>query len=123
MVPFNPQNCPEAYMEILKWGLIAIRDSAYNGKARLCEIEAEHLHNIPTLIWETNEKRHLCYLQQERSYYFGHLAELKDKDCLTIYTQSPVRFYQEPWQVLFDAHLPVQYKLEEKAAGDDTSIS
>jgi hypothetical protein len=32
-------------------------------------VEAEHLHNVPSLIGEPNEHRHDCYFNVERPYY------------------------------------------------------
>jgi hypothetical protein len=50
----------QAYLEILRWAHPAIRDAAYTGKAKRCEIEADHIHNLPSLFNDPNEKRHHC---------------------------------------------------------------
>jgi hypothetical protein len=59
----------QAYLEILGFGLHRIRENAALGHIEYCTIESEHLHNIPSLIGETNEQRHQYYIQQERDYY------------------------------------------------------
>src|SRR5688572_20545003 len=65
-----------AYLELLAWGLLAIRDDAYGGRIALCRIESDHLHNIPSLLEEPNEQRHLYYIVQERGLYLERLKEL-----------------------------------------------
>jgi hypothetical protein len=57
------------YAQILRHGLLRIRDSAALGYVKYCEVESEHLHNIPSLIGETNKKRHEYYFDKERAYY------------------------------------------------------
>lgn len=96
MKPFVFQARQQAYAEILRWGLLAIREAAYAGKTKLCEIEADHIHNLPDLLNEANEARHHCYIGQERSYYVDRLKELGDEE----YLAERTRFYGEPWKVL-----------------------
>jgi hypothetical protein len=57
------------YLQILHHGLLRLRDAAVLGHTKYCAVEAEHLHNIPSLIGETNEHRHAYYFGQERVYY------------------------------------------------------
>lgn len=57
------------YVQILHHGLLRIRDSAALGHLQYCAVESEHLHNIPSLIGETNEERHSYYFCQERAHY------------------------------------------------------
>src|SRR5262245_19997710 len=57
------------YAQILHHGLLRIRDAAGLGHLQYCAVESEHLHNIPSLIGETNEARHTYYFCQERTYY------------------------------------------------------
>src|SRR5687767_15939600 len=59
------------YVQILHHGLLRIRDSAALGHLQYCAIESEHLHNIPSLIGETNEHRHVDYFCRERARYLG----------------------------------------------------
>ena len=63
----------EIYIQILHHGLLRLRDAAASGHIHHCSVEAEHLHNIPSLIGETNEQRHLYYLGQERCYYLERI--------------------------------------------------
>ena len=57
------------YIQILQHGLICVRNAAALGQLQYCALESEHLHNIPSLIGETNEDRHLYYFCQERACY------------------------------------------------------
>jgi len=61
------------YVQILHHGLLRIRYSAALGHLDHCTIESEHLHNVPSLIGETNEERHLYYFCQERTYYLDRI--------------------------------------------------
>ena len=85
-----------AYATILKWAILSIRDLARQGSAELCEIEADHIHNIPTLFGEENEARHRYYIDCEVGLYLERLQErgyadyLADRKC----------FYDKPWRVL-----------------------
>jgi hypothetical protein len=62
----------------------------------LCRIEADHLHNIPTLLGETNEHRHVFYIMQERELYLERLRKLG----ATEYLEQTAIWYSEPWWVL-----------------------
>ena len=64
----------EVYRDILHFGLLHIRNAGYSGDARSCEIEADHLHDLPSLIGEENELRHQYYYDQERTLYLERMA-------------------------------------------------
>jgi hypothetical protein len=55
-----------AYLDILRHGLVLLRNFACGGRLEFCPVEAEHLHEIPTLIGEANEHRHAYYLRGRR---------------------------------------------------------
>lgn len=63
----------ELYLEILKLGLLGIRGAAYHGDHRHCEVEADHLHNIPNYIAAGDAANHLYYLAKEVPFYFTQL--------------------------------------------------
>ncbi|MDB5385195.1 MAG: pknB 11, partial [Planctomycetaceae bacterium] len=52
----NPRE--QAYSDLLHYGLVLLRNHADGDRIALCRIEADHLHNIPTLLREPNERRH-----------------------------------------------------------------
>ena len=84
----------QIYAQILHFGLVRLRDSARLGYAEYCAVEADHLHNLPSLMGETNEHRHQCYFDEERSYY------LKRVDRSIPGIDFTLRRYEELWQLL-----------------------
>jgi hypothetical protein len=77
------------YLQILRFGLGRLRDSAELGLIEYCAIESEHLHNIPSLVEETNELRHRFYFDQERTYYLERVDQSTPglDSTMNIYTQ------------------------------------
>ena len=61
-----------------------------------CFIESEHLHEIPTLIGESNELRHLYYLRGTRALYLEQLRELAATD----YLEQVSIWFARPWRIL-----------------------
>jgi hypothetical protein len=84
------------YLQLLGHGLIRLRDAASAGNADYCTVEADHLHNLPSLIGEPNQQRHDYYLDQERSLYLNRV----DRSVLGI--SFNLDRYSELWQRLFE---------------------
>lgn len=59
----------QIYLTILKIGLVSLREAGASGDSKRCEYEAEHLHNIPSLIGEGSRDRHLYYFNHERNRF------------------------------------------------------
>jgi hypothetical protein len=57
------------YLQILQYGLIGLRAAAKAGESDYCAVEADHLHNLPSLVGEPNELRHEYYYEKERTLY------------------------------------------------------
>lgn len=89
----------QAYLDLLHRGLVRLRNCAHAGSVELSHIEADHLHNIPTLLYEDNEHRHVYYIQGERGLYLQRLRELGATESLE---QASI-WYAEPWLVLAEA--------------------
>jgi hypothetical protein len=89
----------QAYLDLLERGLVLLRNFAHAGNVELCRIEADHLHNIPTLLHEGNERRHEYYIRRERGLYLQRLRELGAAE----YLERAATFYSEPWRVLAEA--------------------
>ncbi len=85
-----------AYLELLEWDLLMIRDQAHSGRADICAIESDHIHNIPSLIGDSNEHRHLFYVEKERGLYLQRLKTLGDAE----YVERRVCQCSVPWRVL-----------------------
>jgi hypothetical protein len=107
-----------AYLDILHYGLVLLRNFACGGRLGFCPIEAEHLHEIPTLIGEANEHRHVYYLRGTRGLYLEQLRELGD----AVYLEQVSVWYASPWQVLAEAagmRLPAWDQEAEPAVAPD----
>lgn len=65
-----------AYRDLLTFGLLRIRDLCDQGNSAEARIEAEHIHNVPSLIGEGNKHRHAYYLEKERFLYMQSLKDL-----------------------------------------------
>jgi hypothetical protein len=89
----------QAYLDILHRGLVLLRGLAGAGDTALCRIEADHLHNIPTLLHEDNERRHVYYIRHERGLY---LLRLRERGAAQ-YLEQVAIWYSEPWRVLASA--------------------
>jgi hypothetical protein len=65
--------CPPAIVgiltEILTVGLLRIRAHAWNGNADRCAIEADHLHNVPSLLANFKPELLDYYWRIERSTF------------------------------------------------------
>lgn len=85
-----------AYLALLHHGLVLMRNFASPGPTELSRIEAEHLHELPTLVGDTNEARHRYYLEATRDLY---LAELR-KENATEYLEQVEILFLGPWQTL-----------------------
>jgi hypothetical protein len=89
----------QAYLDILYHGLVLLRNFACGGRLEFCPVEALHLHEIPTLIGEANEHRHVYYLRGTRGLYLQQLRELGD----AVYLEQVSILYSRPWRLLADA--------------------
>jgi hypothetical protein len=89
----------QAYLDLLDRGLVLLRNLAGAGDTALCRIEADHLHNIPSLLHEGNERRHAFYIRQERELYLRRLRERGAAE----YLERAATWYSGPWRVLASA--------------------
>lgn len=90
----------EIYLAILNLGLDRIRGAAFEGDSRHCEIESNHLHNIPSYIAEGDAGHHLYYLASEVPFY------LDDVGLLSLPNLSLLDWYIPLWQEL-EALIPI----------------
>src|SRR4051794_849204 len=94
---FQPRD--RAYLELLQHGLVLLRNYAQAGRVDLCRVEAEHLHELPTLVGEVSELRHEYYLRGTRGLYLQQLRELGATDSL----EQVSIWYTSAWQILAQA--------------------
>ncbi|HEY1186556.1 MAG TPA: hypothetical protein VGE74_02815 [Gemmata sp.] len=86
----------QAYLALLHHGLVRVRNLAASGQLDLCRIEADYLHNIPSLLHEDNERRHVYFIRGERGLYLQRLRELGATECLE---QAGI-WYSQAWLML-----------------------
>lgn len=111
-----------AYLDLLHQGLVFLRNATRGGRTKFAAIESEHLHEVPTLIGQDGESRHLYYLRGTRSLYLDQLRELGDAE----YLKQVSIWYSRPWRLLAEAagwHLPAwDQDAEPSAAPDPASM-
>ncbi|MBV8128821.1 MAG: hypothetical protein JO114_14330 [Planctomycetaceae bacterium] len=59
---------------ILQTGLMRIRTLAWQGRAELCAIESDHIHNIPNLIMNYSPEKLFYYWDIERPEYIRQVS-------------------------------------------------
>ena len=57
------------YCQLLSVGFIVLRQASEAGDLGWVSSELEFLHNVPSLIGETNRKRHEYFWTQERTHH------------------------------------------------------
>ena len=82
------------YVQILHFAVTQIRDTGRAGLTSYCAIEMDHIHNLPSLIGEPNDRRHLYYFNIERTEY------LERVDRTLPHVQFLLRRYAELWNGL-----------------------
>jgi hypothetical protein len=70
-----PPEISEILSEILKMGLLRIRSSGWSGRADLCALEADHIHNLPDLLADFSADRLAYYWNCERAAYIAQIPE------------------------------------------------
>jgi hypothetical protein len=59
----------QLYIAVMYRGLISLRNASSVGDLELCTAESEYLHEIPSLIGETNIYRHIYQATKARSAF------------------------------------------------------
>lgn len=79
------------YVELLKVGFLILRQAADAKDLSWINAEVELLHNIPSLIGETNIERHRYFWFQERTHYIEWMDTNGSSEA-----QSRMRTFYEP---------------------------
>jgi hypothetical protein len=61
-----PPTTAEVLLRILQTGLLRIRNRSWENEANACGYEADHLHNLPSLLSDYSPERLIYYWQVER---------------------------------------------------------
>ena len=84
----------EIYLTILNLGLHRIRGAASQGDFRHCELESDHLHNIPRYLAEPETAQHGYYYLCERALYLKRVDRAREEN------QSQLATYEKLWAEL-----------------------
>jgi hypothetical protein len=63
------------YVSLLRDGLISVRNAARSGDYEWCKAESEYLHEIPSLIGDSNLTRHIYQATGARKLYLKWVAD------------------------------------------------
>lgn len=86
----------DQYKMLLHVGFIVLREALHSGSADWAKAELEMLHNVPSLIGETNSHRHRYYWEKERIAYVEWMKKFGSE-----YAQSRMATFYEPiWESL-----------------------
>jgi len=79
---------------LLKVGFIVLREAIQSGSTEWAKAEIEMLHNVPSLIGESNILRHRYYWEKERTAYVEWIKTFGSD-----YARSRMAvFYQPIWE-------------------------
>src|SRR5438067_2078010 len=70
-----PLEISEIVLKILETGLLRLRSLGWSGQADRCAIEADHIHNLPSLLSDFSPERLVYYWDSERPAYIAQLPE------------------------------------------------
>jgi hypothetical protein len=65
----------KCYCDLLRAGFIVLRQASDASDPEWVSVEIEMLHNLPSLIGETNIARHMYYWEQERTAYIEWVSQ------------------------------------------------
>jgi hypothetical protein len=80
----GPPEVAEIVLEILRIGLLRIRAAGWRGDAHRCAVEADHLHNLPSLLTHFSPEVLRFYWDTERPLFLNE----SDGDALTQFAES-----------------------------------
>jgi hypothetical protein len=103
------------YLKILHHGLRAIRDATFASDLDWVRAESEHLHNLPSLIGESNIHRHLYYASKEKGAYLRWVYSGSRRDVID-FVES---FYARNWEELDKA---LQSQSQKNTLGNEAPI-
>ena len=107
----------DIYLDILYSGLLNCRSAGWRGDAAAAAAEADHLHNIPSLLRDDNEARHDYYLDLETDCYVDTLARRSD----AVEAEACRRRFERYWQELRDLRSARRATQAARDGGGDNS--
>jgi hypothetical protein len=96
-------NINQAYISLLHFGLLILRNANDSGDQEWVNAEIELLHNIPSLINENNRERHRYFWEGERQLYLDWIARSCNKEAQTKMSTYYVPLWKELGRAFADA--------------------
>jgi hypothetical protein len=81
-------------LDILRVGLLRIRAFGNSGLSDACSIEADHLHNLPMLVWSLRWDELLFYYNVERPAFLNR-TEANTDDFRTLWSELEIQLQAE----------------------------
>src|SRR2546423_10264123 len=82
------------YAHLLAVGILVMRQAADSANKEWLDAEFELLHNVPSLIGESNAERHKYFWSQERTHYIQWASGPGREDAKS----RMLTYYQPIWQ-------------------------
>lgn len=90
----NSDRIDQLYLKLLSFALNRVRDAAWDDDFERCGVEADFIHNIPSLIGEENRKRHIYHAVEERNRFLQWAQSVRRDDV----SRDIVLFYNPIWE-------------------------
>ena len=97
------------YIRILELGFLTVRHALCSNDTKWSLAEIQFLHNIPSLIAETNPQRHKHFWQIERILYLEQLPAVGNGEA-----EARMKKYYQP---IFDEMQPIMDEIVAGASG------
>jgi len=91
----DEQEIRSAITNILHTGLVSIRCQGARGWSQYCKIEADHLHNLPQILFNFSEPLVDYYYRIERPIY---MRECRENQAEMEYSFPAGKMYAEEWK-------------------------
>ncbi len=69
-----PDEIAEVILPMVRYGLLRVRAAAWQGKADLCAVESDHIHNLPDLLADYTPGKLAYYWNAERLSYIDQVG-------------------------------------------------
>lgn len=99
------------YARLLEFGFLVLREAIRSGDSEWAAQEIEMLHNVPSLIGETNVERHRYYWFTERQHHIDWVSEPGRSQPRS----RMLTYYQPIWQEMEPLLLELLDSAESKA--------
>jgi hypothetical protein len=77
----------ECLLEVVATGIINIRSEATRGNCARCFIEADHIHNLPTLVCDFSHELLKFYLDVEKPAYISQSSGAETKSFESVWAR------------------------------------